>query len=61
MPRVTIELFEGRTLEQKRAIVKGVTEVLVKEAKVAPEAVSILLQEMSADNYSISGVLRCDQ
>lgn len=60
MPRVTIQMFEGRTIEQKRALVEGVTKVIVDTCKAPPENVTILIQEMARDNYSKAGVLVCD-
>ena len=34
MPEITIELNEGRSIEQKRALCKGITEVVVETCKV---------------------------
>lgn len=60
MPRITVEMFEGRTAEQKRAMVKGVTEAVVASCGVNPEAVTIVIREMRDENYANAGVLRCD-
>jgi 4-oxalocrotonate tautomerase len=61
MPKVTIQMFEGRTLEQKRALVKGVTDVVCQTCNAPPERVSIIIQEMNRENYSSAGVLACDE
>ena len=61
MPRVTIALIEGRTLEQKRQLVKGVTDVICETCKVPPSSVTIQLQDMKKEDYAQAGVLRCDQ
>ncbi len=61
MPIVHIELFEGRTLEQKRTLVKNVTDAIVKSVDVKPETVRIILSEMSKDNMSVAGVLQSDK
>ena len=34
MPEVTIELLEGRTLEQKRGLVRDMTEAVVRNCAV---------------------------
>ena len=46
MPNITVELFSGRTLEQKRAFVAEVTDSTVRILKVKPESVRIRLVEM---------------
>ncbi len=46
MPVVNVNLVEGRTEEQKRQIVKGITEVLVKEAEAKPESVTIIFNDL---------------
>ena len=40
MPEITIELLEGRTLEQKRGLVKEMTDVVVRNCGVRPEDVT---------------------
>ncbi|MDN5348350.1 MAG: Tautomerase enzyme [Clostridia bacterium] len=32
MPTIRIDLIEGRTLEQKRELVKGITEVVLRRS-----------------------------
>ena len=60
MPRITIQLFEGRTLEQKRKICKRITDVMCEEAGAHPDAVTIVIDEMSKENYSKAGIMKCD-
>jgi 4-oxalocrotonate tautomerase len=60
MPTVQIDMVE-RTLEQKRAIVKKVTEVICEIAKVPPENVTIIIRDIPKENISKAGVLRCDR
>jgi len=45
MPEIILELAEGRTLEQKRAIVKGFTDTLVEVIGVDREAVVVIIHE----------------
>ena len=60
MPRVTVEAIEGRTLEQKRGLEKDITEATTKNFRVEPEAVTIVIHEMSRENYAKAGKLFSD-
>ena len=61
MPRVTVEALEGRTIEQKRGLVKDITEAVVKNFDVGPEAVTVLIREVSRENFAKAGKLRIDE
>lgn len=61
MPIVQIELLEGRTLDQKRSLVEKVTQAIIESTGVAPEAVSIIIRDMSKENYAKAGKLACDK
>ncbi len=61
MPILQIELLEGRTLEQKRAMVKKVTEALVETINCKPEAVKILMREIKEEHIATAGILKADQ
>ena len=61
MPIVQIEMFEGRTLEQKRAMVKEVTQALVSTVNCPPEAVKIVIREMKKEDLAEAGLLYCDK
>lgn len=60
MPIVQINMLEGRTLEQKRALVKKVTEALGETIGAPPHKVRIILNDMPHDMYAIAGQLHCD-
>ena len=60
MPLVTIKMFEGRTVAQKRAMAKDVTEALVKNIGCKPEAVHIDIVELKKENLAQGGKLFCD-
>lgn len=55
MPIVHIELVEGRTQEQKNAMVKDVTEAIVKNTGARKEAVHIVITDMEKGNYAVAG------
>jgi len=60
MPVVTIELIEGRTIDQKREMAKRITDVITEVAKVKEDAVEIIFHDMKKENYSKAGKLALD-
>lgn len=61
MPEIILELAEGRTLDQKRAIVKGFTDTLVEVIGVDREAVVVIIHENPRTDKAKGGVLFCDR
>ncbi len=61
MPHVQITMLEGRTTEQKRRVVRRITEVLTEELGTAPEGISVALVEVPRDSYARAGVLIADR
>ena len=60
MPTVIVEADEGRTVEQKRGLVKEITEAVCKNFKVEPQAVTIIIHEGKKENRGKSGKLAID-
>ena len=60
MPIIQVHLIEGRTVEQKRALVKKMTAVVCETVNVQPEAVRIILSDMAKHDYAIAGQLKAD-
>ena len=58
MPYVTVKMIEGRTPEQKRALVAEVTEAVSKTVNAPKENITVFIEEMSKENYGVAGV-RC--
>ena len=61
MPLVTVKAKEGRTIEQKKALVKDITEAVVKNFKVQPEVVIIDIVVYSGENLAKAGKLFVDR
>ena len=61
MPTVTVELVAGRTVEQKRAAVKAITEAVVEHLKTSPASVTVIFHEASRENIATGGQLFCDR
>ena len=60
MPLILIQADEGRTVEQKRGLVKDITDAVCKNFNVPPEAVSIVINEGKKENRARGGKLAID-
>ena len=56
MPVVTVEMWEGRTVEQKKQLVAGITETFEKTG-VPPDHVHIILKDNPKHNWASGGKL----
>lgn len=52
-----VELWEGRTLEQKRALCRAITEAMVRHAEARPDALHVIIHEIPRENWARGGVL----
>ena len=57
MPEVVVYLLEGRTLEQKRGLVKDITQAVVKNAGTTADQVTVSLVETPKTAKAKGGVL----
>lgn len=60
MPLVTVKAIAGRTLEQKRALVKDITDAVVRDFDTPPESVIVDIVEMSREDFGKAGKLLAD-
>jgi len=60
MPLVIVEADAGRTIDQKRGLVKDITDAVCKNFAVPPEAVNILIHEQKKENRARAGKLVID-
>lgn len=56
MPEIVIYLVEGRTPETKKALMKDVTEAVVKNTGVPAERVVVQIVESAKDSKARGGV-----
>jgi 4-oxalocrotonate tautomerase len=61
MPTLRVELMEGRTVEQKRALVHALTQSCVEVLKCKPEAVDVLLYDIKRHDWATGGQLWSDK
>lgn len=57
MPTIRVELFEGRTPEQKSALAQALTEATVRTLGGSPDGVDILFFDIKKQDWSTGGVL----
>jgi len=57
MPWVRIDLSTGRSDAQKSNTAKAVTDALVEFCGCTPESVSIVFNDVSAENWAFGGTL----
>lgn len=55
MPSIRVDMFEGRTHEQKRALVAAITEACTRTLGISPESVDILLFDIAKNHWATGG------
>ncbi len=61
MPEVFVYAIEGRSIEQKRSLVKKITDAVVEDYKVQPDAVAVILIDTPKSMRAKAGVLLSDK
>ena len=57
MPMIRLEMFPGRTPEQKRDFVREVTRLAAETLKCKPENVDVVITEIPKSHWAKGGVL----
>ncbi|ETI65964.1 2-hydroxymuconate tautomerase [Neobacillus vireti] len=61
MPYVTVKMIEGRSEEQKRALVEKVTAAVSETTGAPTENITVFIEEMSKNHYAVGGVRASDK
>ena len=61
MPDVHISWLAGRTVDQKRKVVEGITKVLMEEAGAKPESTHIVFVDIPHTDFASWGMLVADK
>ena len=61
MPLIEIHLLEGRTDEQKRALLQAVTDAVHTSVGASLESIRVWINEFSRAEYMAAGVLAADK
>ena len=57
MPTIHIEMFEGRTHEQKKKLVEEITRVTCETLGNKPDSVDIIITDIKRENWATGGKL----
>ena len=57
MPTIRVELMEGRTPEQKKNLVRALTEAVVETLGSKPESVDVVLYALRRGDWATGGQL----
>ena len=60
MPTIRVDMYEGRTPDQKRALAQALTEACVHALGSAPESVTVMMYDVPKHNWAKAGVLASD-
>jgi 4-oxalocrotonate tautomerase len=61
MPTIRVELFAGRTLEQKRALAQALTEATVRTLGGSADAVDVIFCDVERHDWATGGQLWADK
>jgi 4-oxalocrotonate tautomerase len=61
MPTIRVELFAGRTHEQKAALAAALTEATVRTLGGSPDSVDVLFFDIERSDWATGGTLWSDK
>ena len=61
MPTIRVELFEGRSVEQKRALAAALTEATVRTLGGSADGVDVVFFDLARHDWATGGTLWCDR
>lgn len=61
MPTIRVELFAGRTVEQKRALAQALTEATTRSLGCSPDGVDVIFQDVERHDWATGGQLWSDK
>lgn len=61
MPVVTVEMWPGRTVEQKRKLTKAITDAMIAHADARPDHLHVIIHDVPLENWARAGVLGIDE
>lgn len=61
MPVIRVEMFKGRTRDQKRTLIKELTDSFLRTCGGKAESVFIVIEDVEKENWGIGGELMADK
>jgi 4-oxalocrotonate tautomerase len=56
MPLIQVTLIEGRSMETKTALIRGLTDAAVEATSAPRESIRVILQEVPAAHWGVGGI-----
>jgi 4-oxalocrotonate tautomerase len=60
MPVITVQMYEGRPVEQKRALVEAITKAMVEIAKSSADQCNVIIHDVPRTNWGLNNKLASD-
>jgi 4-oxalocrotonate tautomerase len=60
VPIIRVEMYEGRSLDQKRELVDVLTREASRILKCGPDQVHVVIENISKENWGLGGKLAVD-
>jgi 4-oxalocrotonate tautomerase len=60
MPLITVHMYEGRTVDQKRDLVAALTEAVVNTVNTTAESTQVIIHDVAKHNWGTAGKLDSD-
>lgn len=61
MPIIRVEMFEGRSVAQKRELVRELTDTLVRVCGNSPASIYVVIEDVKKENWGAGGELCSDK
>lgn len=61
MPVVVVQVWEGRTVGQKRRVARAITDAMIEHMEANPSGLHVAIQEYAKENWARAGVLGIDR
>ncbi|WP_108881278.1 2-hydroxymuconate tautomerase [Anderseniella sp. Alg231-50] len=61
MPIIRVEMFKGRSREQKRELVEALTDAMVNTTGASRDAVWVVLSDVEKEDWGFGGKLGVDK
>ena len=61
MPIVRVEMWPGRTREQKAELARAITEALVTIARTTADQTIVIFEDVAKENWAEGGTLASEQ
>ena len=55
MPLIQVSMLEGRTVEQKRAMIAAITDAVAGSLGAPPDSVRVIINELHPEHYGVGG------